>query len=66
MEDAGWEFESLLGADDTALVPEEKCVCRLEGKEKDRKCYETSQGKISCLDVLMDGCWWEYCSCPST
>lgn len=40
MEDAGSESESLLGADDTALVPEEMCVCRLEGKEEARKCLK--------------------------
>lgn len=38
MEIAASESESLLGADDTALVPEEKCVCMVEGKEEERRC----------------------------
>lgn len=40
MEDAGSESESLLGADDTVLVPGEMCVWRLEGKEEERKCLK--------------------------
>lgn len=57
MEDAGSESESLLGADDTALVPEEMCVCRLEGDEEERKCLKKNPPRGGFLVWV---CWWKF------